>query len=122
MYYWEDDDASIVSSNMEIQFRDEDFGALGFRKEFFEVTMTYKSDVIQANPLYYYLNGNYASQSAGGTGSLVADLTEWNSITFNHAGGIGCKTAQFKLDLPSAGRFWLNDFNITRRILPAYRN
>jgi hypothetical protein len=121
IYKWVDDDASITSSDMDIEFRDETFDALGYENETFEVILTYKASAIQNNVLRYYQNGEYNSHAQYSSGDLVADTTKWNTVTCNPTAPIKNKSIQFKLDLNSVGRFWLNDMSVTRRILPASR-
>jgi len=117
----------------EFTTRDIDFGQPGVIKKIYAVTMTYRSSHEQQTPLYVSYNGtqsfgtfstgtNVSPQgNTGGAGyleSTASSGTTWDVATFT-ADSISSdvQSVQFKLDLPTAGTFEVNDMTIEYRTI-----
>ena len=124
---------SSAASNQEFRTRDIDFGQPGVRKKVYAVTMTYKSTAEQNTPLWYSADGveDFDSDFAeggsttpqgntGGAGYLESTSdggATWGTAVFTPSSPIECNSIAFKLDLPTSGKFEVNDMTIEYRIL-----
>ena len=124
---------SSAASGQEFRTRDIDFGQPGVRKKIYKVTMTYRSTAEQNTPLYYETNGGqdwdtaFASGSGvlpqgntGGAGYLESTSdggSQWGTAVFTPSSPVECNSIAFKLDLPSSGKFEVNDMTIEYRTL-----
>ena len=119
---WED--APTAVGSQVYTTKDIDFGEPGRLKKVYKVYATYQSNVDQATPLEFSVDGK-ASFSDFATGSNVApagdssgDLdaqTAWDVATFTADTVQTCQSIQFKFNPPDSGTFELNDISIDYR-------
>tara|TARA_R110002020_G_scaffold64029_1_gene170336 strand:- start:159 stop:2726 length:2568 start_codon:yes stop_codon:yes gene_type:complete len=124
---------SFASTAQEFRTRDIDFGQPGVRKKIYAVTMTYKSTAEQNTPLYYETDGgqDWDTEFATGSGVLPQGNTggagylestsgsgaQWGTAVFTPSSPVECNSIAFKLDLPSSGKFEVNDMTVEYRVL-----
>ncbi|KKM03658.1 hypothetical protein LCGC14_1772220, partial [marine sediment metagenome] len=103
-------DTETATTGQQVDFPE--VGTLGklFRTK--ECSVTYKSSVTQATPLYYRTNGSaswstFASENFADTGDGTSE--GWSRLVFDASSFIEAETIQLKLDFPSSGIVQIND-------------
>jgi len=115
-------DTAVASTAQELVLPE--IGSLGklFRTK--ECSITYKSSVAQATPLYYRVNGAvswsaFASENFADTGDGLSE--GWSRLVFDASAFIEAETIQLKIDPPSSGVVSINDVTLSIRPLSAKR-
>ena len=91
-------------------------------KKIYKVTITYKSNASQANPIkcrYIDKNGIFQNEDFSSNNfeanSLVDTSNKWQMISFIPSASLQCQSIQFKINPPSAGTLELNEIMIYYR-------
>ena len=118
---------SAAVTNQIATTKDIDFGEPGRLKKVYKVYATYKSNVDQATPLEFAVDGkasfnNFATGSnvvptGDSSGDLDANSMVWDVAAFTADSVPTCQSIQFKFNPPDSGTFEVNDMSIEYRKL-----
>tara|TARA_R110000824_G_scaffold37497_2_gene114996 strand:- start:7269 stop:10115 length:2847 start_codon:yes stop_codon:yes gene_type:complete len=117
---WTDDMRSVGANKFIVTTRDIDFGEPGRKKKVYGITVTYKSDILQTQPIYYAVDGS-SSFSSQLTGNF-AGSSDWAQLRAIADTPIECQSIRFKITNPSnstgeSSGLQINDVSVDYRIL-----
>lgn len=120
---WSDDIRSVGANQFKATTKDMDFGSPGRIKKIYAVTITYKSDNDQSQPIYYATDGStdFSNQL---TGDFTGTGTGWKKVRATPSSPISCQSIRFKITNPtestgSSEGLQINDVSIEYR--PIYK-
>ena len=96
---WSDTMRSITNNEFKFTTRDIDFGDPSRNKKVYGLTLTYKSDTNQTQPIYYATDGStsFSSQLTGN----FASGSGWQKLRATASTPIECQSIRFKVSNPS---------------------
>ena len=119
---WSDTMRSIGEDEFKFTTRDIDFGDPGRKKKVYGLTLTYKSDTNQTQPIYYATDGStsFSSQLTGN----FASGSGWQKLRATVSTPIECQSIRFKVTNPSTATgvtdgIQINDLSVEYR--PIYK-
>ena len=103
-----------------VQTKDIDFGQPGLKKKIYAVYVTYKSDNVQTQPIYYAIDGSLSFSQF--TGNFSAN-TSWAKLKA-YATPFTCQSLSIKIANPTnasgaTAGIQINDISIEYRLLPS---
>jgi len=119
---WSDTMRAIGEDEFKFTTRDIDFGDPGRKKKVYGLTLTYKSDTNQTQPIYYATDGStsFSSQLTGN----FASGSGWQKLRATVSTPIECQSIRFKVTNPSTATgvtdgIQINDLSVEYR--PIYK-
>jgi len=113
---------AIGEDEFKFTTRDIDFGDPGRKKKVYGLTLTYKSDTNQTQPIYYATDGStsFSSQLTGN----FASGSGWQKLRATVSTPIECQSIRFKVTNPSTATgvtdgIQINDLSVEYR--PIYK-
>jgi len=120
---WSDDIRDVTAENFKVTTKDIDFGDPGRVKKVYGITLTYKSDNDQTQPIYYATDGG-TSFSDQLTGNFSGTGTGWKKLRATSSSPISCQSIRFRITNPTTTTgtsegIQINDMSIEYR--PIYK-
>jgi len=119
---WSDTMRAIGEDEFKFTTRDIDFGDPSRNKKVYGLTLTYKSDTAQTQPIYYATDGStsFSSQLTGN----FASGSGWQKLRATASTPIECQSIRFKVTNPSGATgttdgIQINDLSVEYR--PIYK-
>ena len=97
---WSDALRDVAATKFAVVTKDIDFGEPGRKKKVYGVTLTYKSDNDQTQPVYYDTDGG-TSFSSQLTGNFSGTGSGWKQVRARPSSPISCQSIRFKILNPS---------------------
>jgi hypothetical protein len=120
---WTDSMRSVGEDKFVVTTKDIDFGEPGRKKKIYGVTLTYKSDNNQTQPIFYDIDGG-TSFSNQLTGDFAGGGSGWKQVRAKPSSPISCQSIRFKIvnatnDTGSSEGVQINDVAVEYR--PIYQ-
>tara|TARA_R100000656_G_scaffold15018_1_gene14714 strand:- start:658 stop:3507 length:2850 start_codon:yes stop_codon:yes gene_type:complete len=120
---WTDSMRNVGEDKFVVTTKDIDFGEPGRTKKIYGVTLTYKSDNDQTQPIFYDTDGG-TSFSSQLTGDFSGTGTGWKQVRAQPSSPISCQSIRFKIvnatsDTGSSEGVQINDVAVEYR--PIYQ-
>ena len=93
---WSDALRDVATTKFSVVTKDIDFGEPGRKKKVYGVTLTYKSDNDQTQPVYYDTDGG-TSFSSQLTGNFTGTGSGWKQVRAKPSSPISCQSIRFKI-------------------------